>query len=451
MRTSHLSKFSALLALLLLGQQGLAQEAIVGPPYDGTEAFGYILKLKNLNPTTEDAALLEPKKSLIIIFGDLSSLRGKLGKKELTKFCSDGGALLIATDFPDGGRLPFGLSCSGDLVESLPQCGYREIEQCPKIEAWLDPLHPLCKGLTKRLATNRPSFLTSKRSNLKCLAEFNPSCDHLRKKDWPQGAGYIFAGAAPQGGRVVILAGQGVFLNSMLIQQDNDNFQFALNTIGWLAEGPKGARQYALFINQGQAVNSFTLPLSQMPVPPIQVINRLIRGVEDENLLNRILLENVGRERILRGLLLIASALLLFHVARQIRKTRWRLDTRVPLLVSAQEVATSAPSLLEQKHEELRQQGNLWEPAQVLARQFFLDHGGKNVPLWENEVAAMPPVQAQGNLWQRRSLKRLAANLWGLARSSPAQRVSPKQFDKLMQELQSASAALREGRLRFIR
>src|SRR5205085_12120996 len=105
--------------------------------------------------------------------------------------------------------------------------------------------------------------------------------------------------------------GHGVFINGMLIQTDNDNFAFAWNTVGWLADGPAGKREYALFIEEGDVVPNFKLPLSKfgpVPVPSLHVINRMIRGLEKENFFNRLVDDNIGKDRILRGLVLLATA-----------------------------------------------------------------------------------------------------------------------------------------------
>ena len=42
---------------------------------------------------------------------------------------------------------------------------------------------------------------------------------------------------APPGERMLIIANQGVFMNGMMVQEDNDNFQFAWNAVGRLGQG----------------------------------------------------------------------------------------------------------------------------------------------------------------------------------------------------------------------
>ncbi len=318
-------------------------KATVTVEFAGLEAFGHILHSFNLKPiaTAEDARLT-PEKTLLIIFGDLGKWtglnRGGSIATDLESFCDKGGALLLASDYPDlQMRLPYNLSNPGISVRARGQSIYKgEWDQCPVLKELTD--HPLFNNVKKGLATNNPSILRTKGSRLARLAVFPRNCYYLAGFGLPVDAGYIFGSPkeAPPGGRAVALAGPGVFLNGMLIQADNDNFAFAWNTIQWLAEGPRGTREYALFIHDGKVIDNFGLPLKRfgsIPIPPIQVVNRILRGLEDENFFNRLLLEHVGKEALLRVLLFVGSLIVLILGALRIMKGRYRLDTKVPLIV----------------------------------------------------------------------------------------------------------------------
>jgi hypothetical protein len=219
-----------------------------------------------------------------------------------------------------------------------------------------------------------------------------------------------------------------------------------------LAQGPQGPRQHALFINEGKAVTQFALPLTQlgpMPIPPIQIINRMIRELENENVFNRFLISQVGKEPYLRILLVMASLVVLIGGAWRIMNGRFRLDTRVPLLIGKQHLTPAALPVAWQRQEELHRLGNYWEPAQVLARQFFLDHAGLRLPLWDEE-SPPPRLESSAGFWQRRKLARQVQQLWTMARSAPAQAVSARQFDKLLRLLADASASLLAQHARFV-
>jgi hypothetical protein len=457
----------ACLAGLAAAPPALAQERpVVAVRFQGTEAFGHFLHSFGLEPVAriEDAGRLPPEKTLLVVFGKLEVLQK--ANLDLEKFRKRGGAVLLACDYPVQIEFPPGkFTVLDTMVLAGEKSRYKgEWAECPVVSRFPVADHPLFKDLKKLgLATNSPALLEIDpfprgEKNPQLLATFPDDCEYRLRHGGGHGVssarGYIVGSPkdAPPAGRLVILAGQGVFLNGMLIQPDNDNFAFTWNLIQWLAEGPKGPREHAVFIDQGQVVDQFALPLSKfgaVPIPPIQVINRMIRGLEDENVLNRMLIENVGKEPLLRGLLVLASLVVLILGARRIMQGRFRLDVRVPLVVGKQPVAPPALPVLVERQEELRRQGNLWEPAQVLVRRFFLDHAGLSVPLWDDDGTAPPPLEAHGNFWQRRTLTRQVLQLWKLALSSPGQPVSPRQFDDLLQTLNEVTAAALDGRLRL--
>ena len=99
-----------------------------------------------------------------------------------------------------------------------------------------------------------------------------------------------------------------------------------------------------------------------MPIPPIQVVNRMIRELENENVFNRFLISQIGKEPYLRILLVMASLVVLIGGAWRIMNGRFRLDTRVPLLIGKQQLAPPAQPVAWQRQEELHRLGNYSEP-----------------------------------------------------------------------------------------
>ena len=447
---------------LLAAAQAAAQDApLVPAPFDGTEAFGHILHACGLEPVAapHEASKLPPEQTLVVVFGDLEAF-DKAHAGFLASFRAQGGALLLAGDFP--GQIDLRIErifISGAPVLATNESIYQEKWQgCPVIgpRGRAEPAHPICQGLTRGLATNRPSFLLLGGALVQPVASFAEDCryvDAAGEHQLPENAAFIAASTAVRdGGRIVIVAGQGVFLNSMLMQKDNDNFIFTWNTIRWLAEGPRGPRQFALFVSQGKPVINFALPLTRLgpvPVPPIRVVNHMIRALEDENVFNRFLLSHGGKGPYLRMLLVLASLAVLIGGAWRIMNARFRLDTRVPLLVGKQQVAAPALPTPWLRQEELRQLGNYWEPAQILARQFFLDHAGLSVPLWDAQ-SPPPRLESSASFWQRRKLTRQVHQLWNLAGSAPANGVSARQFEKLLRLLADAAAGLHAQHARFV-
>src|SRR5262245_50473972 len=116
----------------------LPLHAQLGPafiiPSDGVEFFALLADRANLGAVRRmsDLAGLDPARTLIVVLGDnhvLSGLDREVGG--LTKFLERGGALLVATDRPDEGRLrPFGLSVSGATVEQAVKSAYLGNQEC---------------------------------------------------------------------------------------------------------------------------------------------------------------------------------------------------------------------------------------------------------------------------------------------------------------------------------
>src|SRR5262249_49477242 len=139
-----------------------------------------------------------------------------------------------------------------------------------------------------QVATNRPSWLLGRPrlTGLNVLASF------------PEGCGY--GGAPPQGpppdaprmafmvggiherGRALVLSDHSVFINSMMLQTDNDNFPFAYYCLKWLHEA-KEPRDHVLFIDEGHVRTDLNIPLRPappVPVPSVAELNHMLYNME---------------------------------------------------------------------------------------------------------------------------------------------------------------------------
>lgn len=444
-------------------------------PFEGTEAFGNILHTFDLEPLkTTDLKDKPPGKTLVVVFGNLAqldSLADHVGSWE--RFREEGGALLLVSDEADRGRLArWGLAIPGGRIRQGVRGSYKgALEECPLLKT-AGLTHPLWRDMRHGLATNRPSWLISNDAKLPRLLGFPEDC----YPEWwkaigkvlgedlhmplPEKAGYVFGSPAdaPPAGRVVVIAGQGMFMNGMLVQEDNDNFTFAINLVRWLAEGPQGARQYALFLEDGKTVSKFGLPLKKtagVPVPPLHVINQMLRGVEKENLFNRMLVEGVGKRPILRWLLLAATVGMLVLAVRALMRARFRRDHAARLVVSRTPEEAAALALPAQREQALVELGNYWEPAQALVRQFFLDHAGIMPPLWRkatDEEDAIPPrFNVAGSWWRRQALARKVNDLWDLVQRSATWPVARAKFLALLRTIDELAQAVAAGELQFER
>jgi hypothetical protein len=425
----------AVTGLLLAAGDGAAQEPTLVVPFQGSQAFRSLLldRACNFQPLQEVADLgkVPPAETLLIVFGDtqvLDRIRDVTGG--LARFRERGGAILIASDRPDEGRLKeLGAQVSGERLQQA-MGGYRDSFYCP-ILLPDDEGHPLFARLPRRVATNMPSHLGVRKDLVVIGLVFGD-----------RGHSYYVAvsGDDERGGRVVILAGHGVFLNGMLAQADNGNYEFGFNCLRWLRGN--GRRPYALFIEEGKVQTSFQVPLAQLPplpVPPMRVLDEALRGMEDENWFNQLLLENVSKESIVRVVLFVGSILLALFLLRRLFSARHNIDAWQPLLAQKVEQALAALPALAQRRDELLQTGNYWETAHAVAREALASAG-------VDATGQGPPrVHAVGGWWQRWRWGRRVRRLWDLAHGPVPVRISQRRLVRLLKNVDYLMAALAAG------
>jgi hypothetical protein len=453
----------AIAVLVLLAGSASAQQPTVA--YDGVEIFCHFLHHLKFEPlrAIDDLRDAPADETLIVVFGDLGPLQAVFESARDRQAY----AWLVASNL-QGGPLepdpvpkktvllahaalePWKLQISGGWVVQALKVAYQRKPRCALLKDMLDPAHPIFRGVKSGLATNRPSYLQSSGSDLLLLAGFEPTCKagdgaNLQRED----IGYIFGTRGDSRQRVLILAGHGVFINGMLAQVDNDNALFALNALRWLQDG---RRKYALVIHDGEVVPRYDLPLTapmKVPIPPLAVLNQLVREFQHERILQRVLREEVGAANVLRFALLVATAALAVYGAKRLLGGRHKQET-VPLVVGALTAPPAPRSLLQQRQHELLLADNLWEPAQALARQWFLEHAGAEPPWWDQAAGVpRPAFHVRAGWLARQALGRRVEQLWGYATRDPSLRVSLGEFRRLLDLERSLTEAVGEGRLAF--
>lgn len=462
LRGSKLKSVLAAVCIVLLATTTASSQVPV-VAYDGVEIFCHVLKHFHLEPipNIENLGRYPAEETLIVVFGDLTPLDAISQQTDWKNV-----AVLIASDRATGRIEKFGnkaddfrivnshlarwnLIIGGAEVRQPEADAYQHNPRCPMLKP--EPAsagHPIFRNVRQGLATNRPSFLSRWQSDLHMLASFPENCTtHPQLADWKRyEPNYVYGTPADDAQRTLILAGHGVFMNGMLVQADNDNFRFAVNAVRWLCEGTEGAkRKYALMIHEGKAISSFDLPLTGVPEIPI---NKLLHEIEAQGLLNRFLEEQVGWHNVLRFLILAATTCLLFYGMYRLFITR-HTQENVPLIVGILPPPAPGRPLLQQRQLELLTQNNLWEPAQTLARQWFLDHADVEAPLWDEADQAPPSGQFRGGWLARMALARRVRRLWDFAVRDPSQRVTRREFHRLTILLQNLTAAVQDGQLAF--
>jgi hypothetical protein len=427
----------------------------------GTHAFRrvvYEVLQEKPEVLTETAQLDEdPARTLFIVLGDPTPLAGL----RLGQFVERGGAVLVATDRSIPSRTlsrDFGVTVSGERVSRLvgqDSDFYRALVDCPFVQpaARTTANVPLFLNLPQGVATNCPSRLwfVRREQTLPVLATFPGGCrvdDQKRVFTVPV---LPFAVGGDWGdGRILVLSDHSVFINDMVVQPDNDNFDFAYNCVEWLAA--YGRRQRVLFFDNGVPQTEFNIPLRPpppIPLPPADAIlaaaNQALAGMQQENVFNRVLYnqqQRVNPDAVIRLLLLLLTAGLAVYGLVRLHRGWQRPEPGTRLL----DVALPLPAtgtVLEQRRHALARQGNLWEPARALARQTF-------AALLGPAASARPPaVRAPGGWWSRWTAARRVRRLWRLAYDPRPVPVSPRRFGRLQAELAELQAAAADGTIQF--
>jgi hypothetical protein len=446
-------------AVLLIGLPPASAQPPRRPFGQGTHALRNLMKDPQwgLKPITEAAfqqvRLDAPSSLLLIILGEANHPL----LTDVDQFVRRGGAALIATDREGLGpwTLAFGTQVAGRFV-SLPSSqanlGYRGYAECPFVEPTPRADPPIFAGL-KRVATNKPSYLLGLRQSLPTLANLPKGCsswggwepDFLREAREP--LRFAAGGEIDNEGRVLVLADHSMFINDMMLRDDNDNTLFAYNCIDWLTDRRK--RTNVLFIEEGEVVTTFDVPLRDVPDPPIpplaDMINHVVSGIENRDDVHNFLRDhNVRRDPVLRYALLVVTVGLIGYGLFRLLRARQRMEPQMPLLEAT--LAQQAPDmpLVEQRHRAMLVDGNLWEAARDLARQCF--------PAAERRAPAegTPGVVVTGSWWEQRTLRKQVQRLWQVAHADRPERITALQFSYLAVEAENVRTAYTQGKWRLV-
>jgi hypothetical protein len=469
----------ALLALLPIGSQAYGQEARTRPFGEGTHTFRAILNQRGLEPISSERQFRndvfgDAARMLVIVLGEnrekqKESVLDRIPLAEgLVGFLRSGGAVLVATDRelcdwatpPQRGprgmlrQRPTSIRVTGAFVQATePESMYRGSPDCPFVQPLANPDVPIFDGL-HRVATNRPSFLhlgsarwlrSLARLPHDCQLENNMPADGLRP--------FVFAAGGQVGdGRMLVLADHSVFINDMMLQTDNDNFDMACNAIDWLTEKTvdgERKRKRVLLVDDGAVVANFNVVLKEPPPLPMpglpsgdeleRLVGQLARGgqqrlgeMDRENLFNRLAVNALGgegdaRNHLILGLVVAGTFALLALAGLRLQRARQRIDLRLP--VAGPELwQAPAATLPAQRQEALVQAGNFWEPARALARQFFERAAGLRPDSWTTAGRRPPQLPIADAAGQRR----LYRTLWRLAISTAPYRVTAAEFQRLV-------------------
>jgi hypothetical protein len=336
----------AVLALLPAPALALKFQAPQRRPADDTDAFRYLLSwVLKCEPLADVEDLqFHARDGVLVVLGDTTWMDANTTL--IQNFVLRGGRVLIASDRDSADAVSnlfsiriIGLPEDGPLftTNDVKNDGYRgQMEDCPVLRASnLNKSYPFFQNI-ERIATNRPGALRQRNTNAKPIAQFPASCA-LEDNTRP-----VFAMVCDRYDHVtpvLVLSDHSVFINSMMLQPDNDNFAFAYKCLRWLtdpAESGGARRTKVLLMDDGNPVKSFevkvrevpaTLPgsLDDLPAHPVDIANALLGKWEDENIHNELIFGRYSGSQILSGIVIAATVLLLawlfFRVQQALHRT----------------------------------------------------------------------------------------------------------------------------------
>lgn len=440
-------------------------------PFQGAEVFCQILHHEGLQPIQ----LLGPSNrdqtdTLLIVFGKPLPMLKEI-TDGLPHFLKKGGNLLVITDheFHSNG---LSLRIPGMRVVQ-PELAYRGKPHCPWLPCAWGGDHPLFATLRKGIATNCPASVAVSEENraLQPLLTFSRELHGFDMRGMAHGRhtlSYMVGSPkdAPPRGRALFIAGQGMFMNGMMLQKDqdkeefdNDNFDFAVNAIRWLREGPGGAaRTRALLMVDGKIVADFNMNLSpradlpppQIPVPPVKAVNRLIRGMEEERLFHKILHGLLGDhfDRVIGVLFALATFGLLLYGVKKFLEGRVHRETNVPRMVGATPPIEPGLRRGQQRQLATHDQADSAKESCQLVRAWLQAEFGVHPQQWS--AGTNVELRAAGILWSRWGLQRQADELVRVARGAPLVPVPRGQFSHLIETLTTLTAAHHADRLALL-
>jgi hypothetical protein len=439
---------------------------------------------------------------MIVVIGDVrppNMFQKVVDGVQLRQFMSGGGAILVATDGPTGGRLlgagrgpdwpiEFGFPLQitpGRLIADPEHCYQGKTSQpfvkpLPRTEWGKESPFDLFKDQEKEgplpIATRNPSEMSVPRGGgrflLKNLAKYVETTHRVGVP--PQIAPEVnhFAisletqpgfGDRPNG-RMIVLANRGVFTNEMSgfvrdpadrrgYHLDNGNLKFADRTIEWLQWNGPTARTKCLFIEDGRIIDRFAVELPRNPGAPIPKIppdvianwllnaaNPIVEDAQQRDVFNRFLDRWLGFPRLLRLFLTVVTVLFILACLRRLIRGYRKHEPAATQTPAARDTLLPRGGVVRQRTAAQLEVGNLYEAARRRVRERFDVLGGRPGPSGQ-----MPPVLTANDLPDGPLLFQSVRWLWVLGYGETPLAVPPADWDRTNVHLERVTARAARG------
>jgi hypothetical protein len=438
----------------------------------GFDAFRGLAQRAGLQPLKTWGELrADPRRNVLIVMGDV--VQTGLNPEDLQAFLNDGGTVFVATDHPTWPVndwlsslrffIPAGRVTTGNTAEM-----YRGLSDCPYVVPAVQDQVPIFHDL-KKVATNRPGEVRAPGATV--LARFGRSCVSAAPPDrFSRFLRADFAVYQPVGaGRLLVMSDHSVFINTMMMKDDNDNFTLAERTLEWLV-GPE-KRSGCLFYEDGFVRDSFDVAWIDPPPPSLKEIAEILkdnwpaaiplmnafaraaqapdgplRDLQGRDApLNRWLNSLLPRSVLGQVLAVAAAVALILLGLSRATTARQRTDTEVAPAAEAPDPDEEDGTPLQRRLVAQAGRGDWYEVAREQVRERFRALG-----LLEADPDRPPTVGLLRGGWLRgRRLRRQVQELWRVGFGRAPEEVSAARWGELAARLDALEQSAVAGVWRF--
>jgi hypothetical protein len=470
-RTLAISAFFFVSFGSLQAQQ--APNVIVVEP-DGTEFFSDLLHKAGFQPLRTPREIAEdPTKTVLVIFGSTRVFEGP-DANLIMDFLGRGGKILVCSDLKTDWNFEnfFNIKIAGTKVRSTAadEC-YNGDPDLPLVKPYFnvnwerDPGSPsklffgpaFFNGQGK-VATNVPTALKAGAPRfgphtIEALAGFPRDTKfRLERLKFDPDQDHFAVGGRYFAGRYLIMADTDLFTNIMMVQP-TQNPDFATAVVSWLREGEREPRKRCLLLDRNRPIPKFDTISGIQDAPwhvkvnyfLNRVANPMIQEMEAKNIFNQKLgatNPNTLRQ-IIRAMLFGLMGFVFLYGIRWMLARRHRFDHSI---IEASMVVSRIPrgGALQQRHEALMDNGNLFEAFRDRIRERFDLIGGK-----PDSEGRMPRIEVDETLDDARQVRQRVLDLWDVAYGTKVISVQARDWDPLNTRLRGVLEDALDGRWRF--
>jgi hypothetical protein len=265
------------------------------------------------------------------------------------------------------------------------------------------------------------------------------------------------AGGTLSNGQFLVLADHSIFINWMILKDDNGNREFIHSSMDWL-QGPVDSpnkKTKCLFIEDGEIKTDFDLPVREMEINTLDLLakamtlfeshgDRIVSELEERDFFNRSVLASVDIRDVRRAVLIALTLCLLAVGLARLLRGRVAPDPARTLVTPKLAAMIPRGPLLKQRFEGQLDVDNLYEAARNMARDFF---SSMDV---EPDSEGPPALIVSHQHPNAPELRSRIVRLWHLGFGAQPRRISARDWRSLCDDLKKILEEADRGWWKFV-